>query len=53
MFDECLVFIIQIDGSVSKQMEDNKCISWQNAVPSDNMSTLLFSPQQKGMKSFF
>lgn len=38
MCDECFVFTIQIDGSVSKQMEDNKCISWRIAAPNGNMS---------------
>ena len=52
-FDDCLVFSIQIDGSVSKKMEDNKFVSCTMAQRDGTISTLFMtvaSPEQSGAK---
>jgi hypothetical protein len=53
LFRKCVVFIIQIDGSVNKQAEDNKFVSARLVYPDSSMETLFMAlhvPQDRGAK---
>lgn len=51
MFDDCIAFSIQIDGSVNKQMEDDKFTSCRMVMQDGSLRTLfllMHSPEQNG-----
>lgn len=53
---ECVAFTIQVDGSLSKQMRDNKFISCRVLTPRNELQSLFLyvgSPESNGAKGIF